>query len=406
MRRILRATLTRPPRLAGSQAGPATLGCPMRSALTSQPRQAAALAWAAQRWQPSTRAAFVRRPDADAHAPQHQDLDLVIFGRVDIFRPERHVAPDGTPVDLAWYPAPLLDDPARIARSGLAAHRIAAADLAWRAADVTGDAANDCTRQVRHLMRRPDVRADRLAVFLDMGRLTVRETGVTGDLPCLARFWLQMGHGGIIAALADLHDRVCPNVYTRPFGVLKSLGKHRAAPIANALGLHDDAAAVARVLRAMHSLVAQQFSTPPWPAAMREATRAEYAYTLDAAELEWRLAVAGEMQACGQGAAAIWYLRYWAYALARLPMVWHAAARGDDIAFLRPERPVRAALAQQCPALLPLLERALGGPLELPALQAPMDSLRRLRQEVLARCNALSLPLRDIADWQPYRAAA
>lgn len=406
MRRILRATLTRPPRLAGSQAGPATLGCPMRSALTSQPRQAAALAWAAQRWQPSTRAAFVRRPDADAHAPQHQDLDLVIFGRVDIFRPERHVAPDGTPVDLAWYPAPLLDDPARIARSGLAAHRIAAADLAWRAADVTGDAANDCTRQVRHLMRRPDVRADRLAVFLDMGRLTVRETGVTGDLPCLARFWLQMGHGGIIAALADLHDRVCPNVYTRPFGVLKSLGKHRAAPIANALGLHDDAAAVARVLRAMHSLVAQQFSTPPWPAAMREATRAEYAYTLDAAELEWRLAVAEDMQACGQGAAAIWYLRYWAYALARLPMVWHAAARGDDIAFLRPERPVRAALAQQCPALLPLLERALGGPLELPALQAPMDSLRRLRQEVLARCNALSLPLRDIADWQPYRAAA
>jgi hypothetical protein len=369
-------------------------------------RHASALAWARQRWQPSTRAAFVRHPDADAQMPQHQDLDLVVFGRVDTFRPERHVAPDGTPVDLAWYPAPLLDDPARIARSGLAAHRIAACELAWRAAGHSGDAADGCLHQVRRLMQRPDVRADRLAVFLDMGRLTVRETGVTGDLPSLARFWLQMGHGGVIAALADLHGLICPNVYTRPFSALAALGDHRTGSIATALGLYDDTAAVAAAVRAMHGLVSQRFAHPRWPAAMREATRAEYTYTLDAAELEWRLAVANDMQADGHGAAAIWYLRYWAYALARLPMVWHAAARGDDIAFLRPERPVRAALAQQCPALLPLLERALGGPLGLPALETPMHSLQRLRQEVLARCNELSLPLPDIADWQPYRAAA
>ncbi len=71
---------------------------------------------------------------------------------------------------------------------------------------------------------------------------------------------------------------------------------------------------------------------------MRAVTRAEYAYTLDARELDWRIQVAEEMADDGFPEAALYYLRFWAYSLARIPMVWQSALEGKDIPFLRPER--------------------------------------------------------------------
>jgi hypothetical protein len=374
------------------------------SVTTAQPSpHAAACAWAQTRWAGETRAAFARRADRFTASPQHEDLDLVIFGKVDGFRPERHMAPDGTPVDLAWYPAAWLDDAERIASSGLAAHRLALSDPAWAARTDDVDAAH----RVRALMPRPDLLSARLAIFLDMGRLTVRETGITHDLPSLARFWLQMGHAGVIAALAELHGLYCPNVYTRPFDVLAKLGDGLTAQVVDALGLDDDPHAVAEAVLAMHALVSPAFDDPPWPAGMREATRAEYRYTLDAAELRWRLAVAKELADGGQGPAAVWMLRYWAYALSRLPMVFAAAARGEDLAFLRPERAVRPALAAHCPALLPWLARAMGGPTPPSELSVALASLQALRLTVNARIRARRLPIAlDDTDWQPFRVAA
>lgn len=369
--------------------------------------RSAAFAWSRDRWSALTRAAYVRRPDPASPTARHDDLDLVLFGRVDVFRPERHWAPDGTPVDLAWYPAALLDEPEWIAAAGLAAHRLVACDPAWS----HDRADDDVPARVRALMPRPDLQAARLDVFMDMARLTVRETGITQDLPSLARFWLQMGHAGLVAALADLRGLGCPNVYTRPGGVLRALGGGLAGRLCDALGLDDDLEVVAEAVQALHGVVARDFARPPWPACMREATRAEYVYTLDAAELHWRLAVAAELAAAGHGPDAVWMLRYWAYALARLPMVFHAATRGEDLAFLRPERAVRPALAAQCPAVLPLLDRALGGPWTAPAGARAVDtalaSLQALRQTVDAEIRRRALPVRTAGNaWQPFRAAA
>lgn len=367
----------------------------------------AALAWARAQWSGVTRAAYVRRPDAAAQALRHDDLDLMLFGQVDVFRPERHWAPDGTPVDLAWYPAAMLDRPERIAAAGLAAHRLAVCDPAW-----SHDRNDDSVpARVQALMPRPDLQAARLDVFLDLARLTVRETGITRDFPALARFWLQMGHAALLAAAADLDGQACPNAFTRPAGPLLALGSAAAGAISEALGLDADPLDLAAAVQAIHELVARDFAQPRWPAAMREATRAEYRYTLDGDELRWRLAVAGELAATGRAADAIWLLRYWAYALARLPMVFHAALRGEDIAFLRPERAVRPALAAQRPALLPLLDRALGGPWNetdgVRAVDAASDSLESLRTSVFHRITARSLPVKmATAPWQPFRAAA
>jgi hypothetical protein len=336
----------------------------------------------------------------------------MVFGPVASFRPERQVAPDGTPIDIAWYPAALLDDGRRIARSGLAAHRLAASVPVW------GTDAAGLQRAALAAMNEPAVQAARIEVFLDMGRLTVREVGVTGDFPALARFWLQMGHAGCIAAWADVEGIHCPNVYTRPFGALDALRErtgHDPLPaLASALGLEGDMATVAAAadaVRGLHAIVAARFADPPWPTAMREATRAEYAYTLNAAELAWRLAVADELALGGRVPAALWYLRYWAYALARLTMVWFAAERGDDIAFLRPERAVRPALAAQCPEMIPLLEQALGDgaggtSIDAAQVEAGIRHLAQLRRLLTSLFEEQSIPVATGADWRPYQAAA
>lgn len=367
-----------------------------------------ALHWARERWAGCTRAAFLREPVADAHAPGHADLDLVVFGPVASFLPERHRAPDGTPVDLAWYPAAALDQPQQLARAGLAAHRLASARPVW-------DGAGDAAARLQALLAAlplPEVQAARLAVFLDMGRLTVREIGVTHDFPALARFWLQMGHAAVLGALADLAGLACPNIYTRPFGTLEALqarmGHDPAPGLVAVLGLDGgpaEAAAVAEAVRQLHAAVQSRFGRPAWPSAMRTATRAEWAYTLDAAELRWRLGVAAELAAGGRAPAAIWLLRYWAYALVRVAMVTLAAARGEDIAFLRPERAVRPALAADAPELLGPLARALGGTVAPAAVATGIEHLARLRETLARQARSRGIPLDPGAPWRPHRAA-
>jgi hypothetical protein len=325
---------------------------------------------------------------------------------VSSFRPERQFSPDGTPVDLAWYPAAQLDDPLQLARAGLAAHRLACARPIW---DAVGDAA--VRLQALHAaLPRPDVQAARLAVFLDMGRLTVRETGVTRDFPALARFWLQMGHAAVLGALADLHGLACPNVYTRPFSALEALhrrtGRDPAPELVPVLGLEggrSEVEAVAACVRRLHAGVRARFGRPAWPDTMRAATRAEWAYTLNEAELRWRLGVAAELAAGGRAPAALWLLRYWAYALVRVAMVTLAAARGEDLAFLRPERAVRPALEADAPTLMPEFERALGGTVDVAAVERGVEHLALLRESLVQDARSLGVPLVTGAPWRPFR---
>jgi hypothetical protein len=84
-------------------------------------------------------------------------------------------------------------------------------------------------------------------------------------------------------------------------------------------------------------------------------------------------------------------------------MVWHRAAEGQDIAFLRPEQPVRPDLARHSPDLLPLLSTALGGPLDLRELQTALDRLLSLHRFCQAFLASRGLALAPARPWQPHR---
>lgn len=368
-------------------------------------KETPALQWLSSQLAGRFRAAFLREALADDAWLTQVDLDLMVFGDVPGFRPERRFAPDGTAIDLAWYPAAWLSQPERLAAAGLAAHRLKSARLLW---DVGGDALS-CRRAFDHRLYQPAVQRQRIEVLLDIGHLTVREIGVTWDEPPLARFWLQMAHASCLAALADASQLGCPNIFTRPFAHLPAIeqacGAPLRAPMVETLGLDSDPAEAEAAVRALHGWVSERYAQPRWPDAMRDVTRAEYAYHLSAEELAWRLAVAREMVTQGQPEAAVYYLRFWAYALVRLAMVWHRAAEGQDIAFLRPEQPVRPDLARHSPDLLPLLSTALGGPLDLRELQTALDRLLSLHRFCQAFLASRGLALAPARPWQPHREA-
>jgi len=335
-------------------------------------------------------AIFVREPFIDPRCPQTSDADVLAFGDVDSLLPVRlnlPATPGTLPIDVIWLPRALLADSQRFAAEGLLPHRLVTSALLQ---DRNGEA-EAAHRRVRVAIEQPQARAARIAGFMQMGFLAVREIGVTWDFPAMALFWLHTAFAAATAALCDAAGQLCPNVYTRPFDNLRSLPEplreNWDARITGALRLNVDPESLIPVLRELHGTIARRFPEPSWPAAIRGTTRAEYVYFLDPAELEWRISVAREMAARGDAVQAAYYLRFWAYSLARVPMVHQCAQQGRDVSFMRPERAMAPALQELCVDIIDPLSAILA------AATLTADDVR----DALAVVTALRVHAVDVA---------
>jgi hypothetical protein len=256
---------------------------------------------------------------------------------------------------------------------------------------------------------RPDIQQRRVAGFFEMGSLTVREIGVTWDFPALALFWLHMAHTACLAAALDGVRRPCPNVYTRPFGYLAELGaiagEHFTSEWTQALCLDADPVRAIAALRRVRATVAQRFPEPVWPSSMRATTRFEYRYWLRREESEWRIRLAEEMLRHGHDAAALHYVRFLAYALARAPMVHARAAEGCDVSYLRPEKSVRSDVSRLCPEILEDLNIVFAGTPtpSVAAVERGLASVHAFRERVVEILRDHGAPVPLLTPWAPYR---
>lgn len=351
----------------------------------------------------------LRRPLRDAVSPSVYDVDLMMFAPLPAFLPERrHSAdPQCRALDIVWYPQRLLEQPEQLAQLGLAAHRYMASETVH---DPQGLSAA-CRAAMQACFHRADVREARWNVFLDVGWKTVREIGISWDCPPLARFWLHMAAASCVALGTDGLGGFCPNVFTRPLPYLAAIeaqtGLALQAELVEVLGLDASAEDAIAPLRRLHRVVSQRFAAPQWPAAMRRLTRAEYAYTIAADELEFRIAVARDMLAQGQRASALHYLRFWAYSLARIPMVHARAAEGLDAAFLQPEKAMWPDLCQHCPEILDDLRLVLAGNavVDVAQVQRGIASVVRLRDTLAGVLRSRGFALQPLPPWAPFRPA-
>jgi len=230
-------------------------------------------------------------------------------------------------------------------------------------------------------------------------------------MPALALFWLHVAHSACLAAMADAIGRYHANVYTRPFDALRAIESatdlRLEARFRRALHLDDDVGGAIEALRRIHGVVEARFPEPAWQPNMRSATRYEYRYSLSAEELEWRIAVAEEMVAHNEKAAALYYVRFWAYSLACIPMVYEYALAGQNIAFLRPPRAFRPLLATSCLEIIVDLEAVFGGakPLTRTDVEASLLALHEFREVALQLLRSRSIEVEDTPPWIPHQPA-
>ncbi len=357
---------------------------------------------------PKADAISVREPLIDYEFPKTSDLDLVALGQVNELLPQRFFLKPSSylvpMVDIIWLPARSLDDLESFACNGLVPHRLLGSRIVY---DKTGYVMQRYEK-LRRIMYRPEIQMKRISGFLDMGFLTVREIGVTWDFPAVALFWLHMAHTACLAAMCDAAKKLCPNVYTRPLEYIRYLEEESnnslESPFIEALHLNDDPYSLIVPLQRIHQVVSAQSSEPDWPSNMRESTRHEYRYFISREELEWRIRVAEEMADQNATVSAVFFLRFWAYVLARIPMVYQRAKEGTDVSFVRPARAVLPELEAHCPEIIPDLTRILGGQLNISNEEVigSLNMLYLFRDKTLAFISSKGVELPELRGWKPF----
>jgi hypothetical protein len=352
---------------------------------------------------------LIRDPPVDVQFPDTSDLDFVVLADIDDLCAERlrSVASDGTrlTIDLTWLPWSWVSDPELAATRGWVPHRLLSSNLVW---DSGRNVGRHCEEIGRH-MYRADIQQKRIDVFLDTGFQTVREVGITWDFPALALFWLHMAYAACLAAMADGMRRLCPNVYTRPFGYVDEAERDGQTGLrrqwVKALHLDADPMHLIDSLRRVHGIIVTKFPEPDWPASTRLGTRFDYRYWRSPEELDWRTRVALEMVRRGDTPAAIYYLRFCAYAIARIPMVHAASAEGRNLSFFRPEKAVLPELQRLVPEIIEDLDLMLAGArgLDVDTVRITLSMLGSLRNDTIACLRACGTPTRESGVWEPYQ---
>ena len=348
-------------------------------------------------------AVFLREPAVDPSCPETSDLDLLVFGPVEELLPERFFFDGSRPVDLIWLPSASLDDAAAFARQGVLPHRLLSSRVVR---DETGTFERKA-REVEQAMFDPAVQSARIAGFLDLGFLTVREIGINWDFPGVALFYLHMAYAACLAALADASRVYSPNLYTRPLDYAPRLEAETGldlmeTPVA-ALRLDAEIEPLAEALQRVRRVLEDRFPEPAWPDAMRLSTRYEYRYFLAPGEVAWRIEAAREMARRGNAPNGVFYLRLLAYSLARVPSVHRHALAGEDASFLRPRHALGRELRALCPEIADDLGLALGNGATVSEVTHALEAVKRLESETVAFVEARGLPLVGLRDWVPHQ---
>lgn len=357
-----------------------------------------------------TVAILLRNPAIDIRFPDTSDLDFLVLADIAEMRSERLRLPaqGGTTTmmtDLTWLPWSWVSNAEAAATRGWVPHRLLSSTLVW---DFGREVARQC-HEIGRNMYRPDIQLKRTTVFLDLGFETVREIGITWDFPALGLFYLHMAHCACLAAMLDGMRRLCPNVYTRPFDYLDEVARRTRLDLRSrwieALHLDADLMQIIPALRRAHTVVAGRFREPDWPAGIRAGTQFEYRYWLSKDEMEWRISAALEMARRGEYAGAVFYLRFCAYATARLPMVHARTGEGRDVSFLRPEQAVLPELRRLVPEIIEDLELSFAGTrgLDLHGLRKSLGMLDEFRSTALAFLRSCGAPAPNSAAWVPYQ---
>jgi len=340
--------------------------------------------------EPSPLAVRCRRPLVDGDCPEVADVDLVAIWDRQEELPERRTV-DGPLgrvfVDVLWIPASALLDPVAAAGFMMLPH------LLWESEPVStpSGAVGSMVENVRLNIHERGPWEKRIGEQINFGDAALTEARRNLDFPSAAVFFLQTAHAYYLTALADCLKQSVMSLLTRPMAKVKRMSAQTGVDLermvkAN-LHLEAEPSASLDALRRVHAAVSSRGS-PRQVRSLSERTRGHYLYSVSPLELEYREAVTRALVGRGDYANANFFLRFWAYSLARCPVVLEEARQGRETSFYVPFRPFKESLEAARPEILEDMRTIFGG--EVTAAEAAKsveetEAFRGLVEEQIRR---------------------
>jgi hypothetical protein len=313
--------------------------------------------------EPRSLGVLCRKPLADEDCPEVSDVDLLsIWERPEEY-PERITVESSTGrvfVDILWIPVSKLLDPAEAASYKILPHLLLDSETVW----MRSDSVEPLVEHIRLSMYEKAVWERRIGNQINFGDAALQEASKNLDFPPAALFFLQTAHSYYMMALADCLKHSIMTLLTRPMTKLRRMAAETGCEMERLLmanlHLETEPSASLEALERVYSAVSAKCSARQ-PQGVSGRTRGHYAYSLSPLELEYRVTVAEALITRVDSANANFYIRFWAYALSRCPVVIEDARQGRNPSFYVPYGGFKESLQAACPEIVDDMELILGG---------------------------------------------
>lgn len=311
---------------------------------------------------PSSLCVLSRRPLMDEDCPEVPEIDLLsIWDRTEEY-PQRmavFASLGRVYVDVLWVPISAMIDPLEAAGYRMLPHLFVESEMVWSKPSFLGPLIDE----IRANTYEKAIWEKRLGSQLAFGDSALQEARRNLDFPPGALFFLQTAHAYYMIALGDAIKQSVTGLMTKPMTKLRRMDAATDSDLEEVLlaNLHLDSELSACIiaLRRIHDAVSARCD-PRLVRGMSERTRGHYEYSLSSLELEYRLAVVEALSRKGDVANANFYLRFWAYSLARCPVVCEEARQGRNPSFYVPFSALEESLSEACPEIIEPVSLILG----------------------------------------------
>ena len=303
-----------------------------------------------------------RKPLRDEDCPEVPEIDVLsVWNRTEEY-PQRMTVSTSLGrvyLDVLWVPVSAMIDPLEAAGYRTLPHLFLESEMAWSKPAFIGPLIDE----IRANAYEKGVWERRLGSQLAFGDSALQEAKRNLGYPPGALFFLQTAHAYYMTALGDALMMSVTSLMSKPMTKLRRMDAATDSSLEELLSanLHLDLEPSASIdaLKRVHGAVSARCSPHP-VRGMSERTWGHYEYSLSGLELEYRLAVAEALSRRGDFANANYYLRFWAYSLARCPVVCREAAEGRNPNFYVPFRAFEESLSEACPEIIEPVGLILG----------------------------------------------
>ena len=311
---------------------------------------------------PSSLCVLSRKPLLDEDCPEVPEIDVLsVWYRTEEY-PQRmtvFTSLGRVYVDVLWVPISSMIDPLEAAGYRTLPHLFVESEVVWSKPGFIGPHIDE----IRANAYEKAIWEKRLSSQLAFGDSALQEAKRNLGFPPGALFFLQTAHAYYMIALGDAIRESVTSLMTKPMTKLRRMAAATDSNLEELLSanLHLDFEPSASIiaLKRVHDAVSARCN-PHLVRGMSERTWGHYEYSLSSLELEYRLAVAEALSRKGDVANANFYLRFWAYSLARCPVVCEEAKQGKNPNFYVPFSAFKESLSEVCPEIIEPVSMILG----------------------------------------------